>query len=511
MINPQGCTPDDPTDCPYTRGTLPFNGHNSTGFNVNESSTWVYNGIFSLSAQAAQLGYTGNGLYGFDTVVLGNQSNALNLTHQVVAGMADKSYYMGQFGIGPKTVNFSTFNNPTENYMSNLVTEKKISSLSFGYTAGAAYRNKTPASLTLGGYDTNRFSPTDMTIAMNPDNSKPLQVGIQKITGDNTLQGTLTLSTTGTYHQIDSTTPHIWLPSDVTDNFVSAFGLTYDNNTDLFLINDTSRAALLQRQPTIAFSIGSSSQDGIGLAQTIAFPYGAFDLQVGYPFYENLTNYFPIRRAQNDTQYTIGRTFFQEAYVIADWERQNFTVAQTTFDNVDGQILVPILSIAETAARNQTTASPTPIPSPSLGTGAIAGIVVGVVVLLALISLGAFFLWRKKKRNTNPPHPTEAAYTDEKKSSDAGHRASELPPTKALSEMPSPPLKYPSEVDGGTAKWSKFGVQEMPSPPVGRESGRFELGGGGGDGGGDGFVAEAPESEGRRYELPGHEVEQHQK
>jgi hypothetical protein len=43
----QGCTEDDPTDCPYTRGALAFNRANSTGFQVNESSTWDVIGIYT--------------------------------------------------------------------------------------------------------------------------------------------------------------------------------------------------------------------------------------------------------------------------------------------------------------------------------------------------------------------------------------------------------------------------------------------------------------------------------
>ncbi|KAK6432364.1 hypothetical protein LTR95_011469 [Oleoguttula sp. CCFEE 5521] len=367
--------------CPYDRGAIPP----SVGFDVVASSTWLPNGIYTLNAQEEQLAYTGNGLYGFDTVVLGTDDGARNLSHQVFASVADKSYFLGQFGIGPKPINFTTFNEPIPNYLSTLVNFSMVPSLSFGYTAGAAYRNKTSASLTLGGYDSNRFSPTNLSIAMNFDNSRPLQIGLQRVQATGTATGDVDLLPEGTFLFVDSTIPHIWLPQDAVDAFVSTFGLTYDSNTDLFLINDTMRERNLQAMPNLHFSFGASLSGGP--TQTISLPYSAFDLQASYPFYENATNYFPIRLAHNDTQYTIGRTFFQEAYVIAGWEWQNFTIAQTSFDNLNNEHLITITSrTQDTAATTRKTAASTK----GLSKGAIAGIAIGAL-LLALATSSLLF------------------------------------------------------------------------------------------------------------------------
>ena len=505
VLNPEGCTSNDPSDCAYLRGVLPFaNGTNSSGFDIPSSSTWDAIGIYTLDAQESQLGYQGNGLYGFDSVVLGNDTGALKQTRQVVATIADKSYYLGQFGLGPKSINFTTFNDQIPCYMSDLASSGKIPSLTFGYTAGAAYRNNAPASLTLGGYDTNRFTPSAVSITMNGDNSRPLQVGLQKILATNVIGGSLNLLPQATFHFIDSTVPHIWLPDAAVDAFVSAFGLTYDNNTDLFLINDTMRSQALQSNPTITFVFGESATAGPSDTQSIELPYAAFDLQASYPFYENATNYFPIRRAANDTQYTIGRTFFQEAYVIADWERSNFTVAQARFDSLDSEHLTPILSVATEEARNSTSGTTT-TTSTTLSGGAIGGIVAGAVVLLVLIGLAIWFCMRKRKQRRAPvptQEPAEDYPNDKKVALPYEHRGSELPSENALSEMPSPPVgKHASEVDGSPARWGKHGVQEMPSPGIGHEGGLRELGGGATE-----RLAEAPGSEGLRYELPGHEV-----
>jgi len=498
VLNPQGCTPEDPVDCPYQRGTLPYHGVNSTGFQSNESTTWRDIGLYTLDALEEQLGYSGNGLYGFDTVAIGNGSDALKMDSQVVASIADKSYFLGEFGIGPKAINFTTFADPIPNFLANLVSQSRISSFSFGYTAGAAYRNKAPASLVLGGCDANRYIASGISFLMNADNSRPLTVGTQKILGQNTLSGAVNLLPAGgTYHFIDSAVPHLWLPASAIDAFVDAFGLQYDNNTDLYLINDTMRNKHLQAKPTITFVIGASSQEGVATETlNVELPYAALDLQASYPFYANATNYFPIREAVNATQMTLGRTFLQEAYIVADWERQNFTVGQARFDDLSSPDLVPILSTAEAAKLNSTTSNATSASQKhGVPTGAIAGIVVGVVVILAVAVLGLVLVRRRRQARAKQQQATDA---DEK----TGELLDkpELPPTNNICELPPSLPKQPAEVDGNTAKWGAHGVQEVPSPPVGHEAGLKELGHG------DGFLAEAPGSERPRAELEGSEV-----
>ena len=472
---------------------MPFNQANSSGFQTNESSTWDLIGPYELDAVELELGYTGNGLYGFDTVVLENSSSTVNQTKQVVASVPDLDFWLGVVGLGPKSINFTTFNQPLSSYLSDLVANDTIPSLSWGYTAGAHYRNETPASLTLGGYDVNRFEATNLTIAMNADNSRPLQVGVQKIIAENTLGGSaVNVLPTATYHLIDSTVPHIWLPDDAVDSFVANFGLTYDNNTDLFLINDTMRQRMLTLNPTITFVLGSSSESGSGgNTQNIQLPYAAFDLQASYPFYQNATNYFPIRRAANSTQYTIGRTFLQEAYLIADFDRGNFTVAQTSFSDLAVQQLV---AIQRPVASNSSTNSTSAGKSNAVTGGEIAGIVVGAVAGLTAIGLLVWYFLRRSKRTharlaTTEPVDTETVFPAEKKDSMSyNYRGSELPSENGLVEA-SDKNRDPSELPSNTGLLGS----EMEGD-MGRLRGR------------PGMV-EAAGDEQRRFELPGSEPE----
>jgi hypothetical protein len=105
--------------------------------------------------------------------------------------------------------------------------------------------------------------------------------------------------------------------------------------------------------------------------------------------------YFPLKRAANDTQYTLGRTFLQETYMIADYERGALTLFPAVFpDSSIERQLVPI-----TAPEN--IQDPTDVqvdPQSGLSRTAIIGIIVGGVVLLVLVVAGAFF-WIRRNRH----------------------------------------------------------------------------------------------------------------
>ena len=134
-----GCLPTDPTNCGALRGAYAFNDHDSSGFLVNSSSTWNNNGLYEVILDRF-LGYQNNALYGYDNVGLQvENSGGLDLKNQTVAGIATKDFYLGLFGLAPEPTNFSSFADPKPSFMTTLKDQKKIPSLSYGYTAGAKY------------------------------------------------------------------------------------------------------------------------------------------------------------------------------------------------------------------------------------------------------------------------------------------------------------------------------------------------------------------------------------
>ncbi|KAL6718122.1 hypothetical protein ACLMJK_004209 [Lecanora helva] len=403
---PAGCESTDPPDCGTLRGTLAIGGTSSNGFLSNKSSSWIENGIYDLGIES-RLNLTGNGDYGYDTIGLGlDNSTGISLPHQVVAGIATKDFYLGQFGLDPRPSNFTTYDDPIPSFLKGLNDSNLIPSLSYGYTAGAKYRlGGVFASLTFGGYDSSRSILSNFTIPFSSDVARPLSVGVQSITATDTLQGSIdSFSEVGSF-VIDSSIPDLWLPEQACSVFEQAFGLTFDNATNLYILNDTIHGRLLELNPSVIISIGI--QPIHGPTVNISLPYGAFDLQASSPIYPNATNYFPLRRAANQTQYTLGRTFLQEAHVIVDYERSSFSINQAVFSNSTPEALVAIKprssDPAETNHRHR------------LSRAGIGGMTVGVLAFISIIiSIILLFIRkdRKSKRIITPPSPTELEHPE---------------------------------------------------------------------------------------------------
>lgn len=191
---------------------------------------------------------------------------------------------------------------------------------------------------------------------------------------------------------IDSTIPYLVLPDVICDEFQKKFRLGYDSDLNLYTVNSSSHDYNTQQNATVTFKVGDSVQDSIDFA-SIALPYAAFDLQYGDATGEESVNYFPIKRSK-DGIYTLGRTFLQEAYIVVDYERANFTVAPAMYANpMPAENLVTIFN------KTYTLGGPGNAPSSDggIGSGAIAGTVVGIVVAFAIAGVLAFCWWRKRK------------------------------------------------------------------------------------------------------------------
>ncbi|KAF1818573.1 acid protease [Dissoconium aciculare CBS 342.82] len=488
LPDPSACaiiSPSNPGYCGSVRGVLPYNGTNSPGFNKNASTSWDPVGLFTLTAIESRLGYFGNGDYGLDTVTWGNDTNSPKLTSQVVASTATLQWWMGLAGLGPKAINFTTYNDPTDSYLSRLAGVGAIDGLSWGYTAGAHYRANTPASLTLGGFDEARYVSPGMSFPMYADDSRSLSIGTVQMAASNTLKGDVNLYTASSrdLFLIDSAVPHIWVPEGDIPKWVDAFGLTYDNATELFLVSDATRSRLQTLNPTVTFTFKNNVIQAPGPTMNITLPYAAFDLQASYPYYTNATNYFPIRRAANSTQYVLGRTFLQEAYLIADYNRQNFTVAPARSpDNTTDPRLIPI--------RKPVASSSLSAPIATIGglsSAATGGLIAGLAILALLAAaLAAILLsrWRKRRRAQARTSETAGVLPRAELPCD-GPTFCEAPSDHASHEKDST-LARPEFYSKPSASDRSSDVFEMPAAPVGHETG---------------LMAEVPGSEGVRPEL----------
>lgn len=387
-VSPEGCPDTYPEDCPQQRGGI---------FEISESNTWVPNSIYNVGI-AKNLGLDTEGTAGYDSVTIGWPGAVqASAEHNVVFNLDSAKFFVGIFGLNPRPTNFTTsagvteFNNPQTSFVQSLVNNRTIPSVSWAYTAGNQYRlnGNNLGSLTLGGYDASRFDQNQsLSLPFNTDISRDLLVNLRSITTDSSANVLLPQGNVQIF--LDSSVAQLWLPQSACDAFEAAFNLTYDESTNFYLVNETLREQLRSVNPNVTFTIAADST-ATSEAIDIVFPYAAFDLTLGFPNVVNSTGYFPLKRAQNSSQYTLGRTFFQEAYVIADYDRSNFTIAPCDWDadRIAQQQIVSILRANETNSDSGSSSS---------NTGAIAGGVVGGVVgLVAIAGLVLFFLRRKKK------------------------------------------------------------------------------------------------------------------
>jgi len=165
------------------------------------------------------------------------------------------------------------------------------------------------AQLIFGGYDTSRIQTNSASFSLAPDQDRDIVVAVQQIIHIGTSENNLLSSPI--YAFIDSTDPLIWLPSSACAAFETAFNLTPDPETNLYILTEDQHSAQLAANRSVIFEL--ADEESGGQAVSIMLPYSAFDLVVDYPIVSTPKYYFPLRKAENESQYTLGRTFLQEA------------------------------------------------------------------------------------------------------------------------------------------------------------------------------------------------------
>ncbi|KAF2259386.1 acid protease [Lojkania enalia] len=339
-----------------------------------------------------------NGTYYQANVGLGLSSKASYiLEEQYVISYKSKDFFMGIFGLGNKAIQAG--DNSKFPFLPNFADANNgsiIPSESYGYTAGAHYQNDGKGvlgSLVLGGFDQSRFSEQNTTISIANDAS--LLVGVQGIgyRPDPDIDPNEYSFPSGFLATIDSTLPYLWLPDEVCDQFAQRFRLTYDEDRNMYTVNDTAHNLLLNA--TFIIKIGKNTRNSDD-ATSIELPYAAFDLEADYPIFDAPTRYFPIKKSSTGV-YVLGRTFLQEAYVIVDYERNEFKIARANWsDPMPESRIVSIFATDYVAPSPSATILPNGGEGGGISNGAIAGIVVGIVGAFVLGVL-AFFLYRRNR------------------------------------------------------------------------------------------------------------------
>ena len=323
--------------------------------------------------------------------------------NKIVGIINSTDFWTGFLGLGTKGTSFNTLEE-TPSLLSTLApgNASRIPSLSFGYTAGAYYRLKrVPASLTLGGYDADRFEPNNVTFTLNSDQQPVVELSSISVRGWESENITLMDTSDQALFKIDSSTPFLWIPEAVADAFERTFGLTYDNDLELyFYANQSQQDAVCKADMTFVFEM--SNLKGASETLLLSLPGSALtslSLTYGYPRLKANSSspsvpYFPVRRAKNRSQYVLGRFFLQESYLIVDYERNNFSLSQAVFDE-NALSNVQLVEIPSANSSSTGSSSPTVggLPAPAL-----FGIAIGAVAVFFIIVSTFVILYRRKGR-----------------------------------------------------------------------------------------------------------------
>lgn len=400
-VLPEGCIPgldQDLVNCADRRG-LTYQPNNSSTFSrIGNGSEYVSLPV----AESGVTGFDGSAEAGYDNLTFGwPDDGGISIKHHTVFSYAVKDPFLGQLGLSHWPINIGNFNDQYQSLLDSFRTQGTIISSSWSYTAGAHYRiDNAFASLTLGGRDTLKFDGGHVAeFQLGSDSSRDLLVTLSGIDVSD-VKSSVSAPTFPITVLIDSTVTSIYLPDSVCSYFETVFGLTWDNATSLYLLNSTQHDALVARNASITFSLESTTT-----SVNITLPYAAFDLTASYPLLGTQANasltshYFPLQRGRNESEYTLGRTFLQEAYVTVDYDRGNFSVAPATFpttilgplDSSPLQVIYPPGyggNITSARAKKH-----------GLSPGGIAGVsLASVVLMLVILAFGAYLFKRRWSR-----------------------------------------------------------------------------------------------------------------
>ena len=336
--------------------------------------------------------------------------------------------------------------------------------------------------MVLGGYDTSRFTPNNVALTFAPSDTRQLVASVRSITytDANTKSATSLLSGAGIQALVDSTVPYMWLPQSACTLFENAFGIQWDSIRHIYTVNSTQPENLLKSNPTVLFEISNSLSQGASV--NISLPYTAFDLIATTPIVNNGSYLWPLQRANDASQYTLGRAFLQEAMLIVNYDRSNFSISQAVYDSNTASHIVPILGeqSSGTASSQSSSSSSAAVSgggkSGGISGGAIGGIVVAVVVIALLAGAAFFYLQKNKNKrrkhdSEGPPPVYEAKGPDEegKSASDVHHdRAfndgAKLFPTDPEHDTSTSQQQHPDLTDHSElpAQPHRYSTHELP-------------------------------------------------
>lgn len=146
---------------------------------------------------------------------------------------------------------------------------------------------------------------------MAQDVSRDLVVSLHSISAYYANGTVFSLLTAPIWTFIDSTLPYIYLPVEVCQAFERSLGLVWNTTYEMYFVDDDLHGRLMDSNLNIKLKLANTENDKAVVE--ISLPYASFDLVIGFPLMADSLRYFPLLRAADENQYTLGRTFLQEA------------------------------------------------------------------------------------------------------------------------------------------------------------------------------------------------------
>jgi len=278
--------------------------------------------------------------------------------------------------------------------------------------------NKTLGNLILGGYDRRRFIPNNYTFAFLdvPDMNAilalemidmKLEGAIVPLLGSSMGDNITLLSKDPQTKSLFSlkTSPYLDLPQASCDAIALAFNLTYNPQTSRYLISKDVHKQLIHSGAALTLSLIDYRRPS-DKPLNIRLDYTALHYFDGGP---NGTGerYMPIRPKPDNsyvdeafkavglaaTLYSLGRPFFQEAYVIADYESSKFYVHQVDWKSPSNDTDVVALT---DSPRFDVDVKSQKLSANSKKTTAITASVVSIIACLLIFVI--ILLWRRRRR-----------------------------------------------------------------------------------------------------------------
>ncbi|KAJ6263374.1 Candidapepsin-1 [Drechslerella dactyloides] len=368
------------------------------------------------------------------------------------------------------------------NITNQMYLQRLIPSPSWSYNPGSD-DGRRPPQLVFGGYDPTKYLPGSrqnhsMEVASN--GGPTMQVTLDRlflnITGPEkkkTFATNSSLLGESINVIIDSSTPFCWLPRNVTDRIAQSVGAVWNATlgTTGYYVYNTSQPAFENRvNATLAFHVDGAGDTWLFNSITVSQSLFLVPPTANVPADSKL-NYLPLMPVDNADTYVLGRSFLQQMYLMANYHTMQFSLSQI---NLNSQSKAQYIKIDAPAPPVPSAPSSQPPPerpkSKSLSGSAIAGIAIGLVIVVGLL-LGVILWYTRKRLWGRKPVPTppeaddvlkkDGVYYKELSAENLGEQGRMIPSvephTPTQPSLSQPPVEVPA-ADSPVA-------QELPAPP----------------------------------------------